>query len=107
MFDIDEDKYELFEINGYTVTDQFKGMGFDVTLSLLLLGSIGFFFTLYLIKIVALVAVYTVYKLQGSKNTFKGYKIYKNLLKAVFFNDLIAICRESFIEILIVGYFTA
>ena len=102
-FGIDEDKYELFEINGYLVTDQFKEMGYEVTMCILLLGSVGFFFMIYLLKVVALGFAYTFYRIKG-----KGvcYRWYKKLQKMVFFNNLIALCRESYIDLLIVGYFT-
>ena len=82
---------------------QLKEMGYEVTMCILLLGSVGFFFMIYLLKVVALGFAYTAYRIKG-----KGvcYRWYKKLQKMVFFNNLIALCRESYIDLLIVGYFT-
>ena len=106
VLEIEVERYELFHIKDFVVTDQFKGMGYDVSLSLLLLGSVGFYFVIYLIKVVALAMLYLIFLLQGSQKSFKGYKYLKMLIKSVFFNDLIVICRESYIELLIIGIFT-
>ena len=74
VFGIEVERYELFEINNFIVTDQFKDMGYDVTLSLLLLGSVGFYFVVYLIKVLALAILYLAFILQGSKKSFRFYK---------------------------------
>ena len=103
---IEVERYELFQINDFVVTDQFKGMGYDSSLSLLLLGSVGFYLVIYFFKVIALGMLYLIFVLQGSNKSFKGYKLQKMLIKSVFFNDLIIICRESYIELLIIVIFT-
>ena len=71
---IEVERYELFQINDFVVTDQFKGMGYDSSLSLLLLGSVGFYLVIYFLKVIALGMLYLIFRLQGSKKSFKGYK---------------------------------
>ena len=72
---IEVERYELFQINDFVVTDQFKGMGYDSSLSLLLLGSVGFYLVIYFFKVIALGMLYLIFVLQGSNKSFKGYKL--------------------------------
>jgi hypothetical protein len=76
-------------------------MGYDKSLILLLLGSIGLYFMIYLAKAFQLITIYAVLKTTG-----KGQKKFNKVFKSVFQNDLIALTREVYIELLIVGYFT-
>jgi hypothetical protein len=102
LFDIDEDKYEVLEINGSEVSDQFKTVGYDNTLVILLLGSVGFYFALHFLKIVILICCYIVLKTTG-----RGEKIFKKLYIMVFFDDLLKLSKESYIDLLVASYFVS
>ena len=91
----------MFEVNGRVLSDQFKESGYKHHLSILLLGSMGLFYLVYFMRIILLIIIGLLKSITG-----KGVILYQRLYQRVFFEDLITLSRESYIELLIIGYLT-
>ena len=74
-------------------------IGYNSGNSMLNLKTLAFVINIYIIKFLICVTAWISYKTTG-----RGLKIYQDLKNEVFFEDLIAITVEAFLELCISGY---
>ena len=98
VLNIDVEAQELTIFGGYQdVTDQILTLGYENQSSLLNLGTISLFMAIYFVKLVVFLIICLPLK-------HFNYDKYIEMRDAVFFQDLIDIITESFIELVISGY---
>ena len=79
--------------------DQMKVVGYSTSNAIILLGTITIVITIYIIKFFVCVLAWI-----SHKSTNKGKQLFEKLKYEVFYQDLIAITLEAFLELCISGY---
>ena len=76
-----------------------RDLGYKTSNSILNLGSLFILVLVYFIRVFLLIFFYISVKFFG-----KGKKIYENKFNAIFFNDILLLLMEGYMEFLIAGY---
>ena len=79
--------------------DQMKVVGYSTSNAIILLGTMTIVITIYIFKFFVCVFAWI-----SHKSTKKGKKLFEKLKYEVFYQDLIAIALEAFLELCISGY---
>jgi hypothetical protein len=104
MFDIIAPEYSTelvldFEEDDQVEFNQMADLGYETHNSILNLGSIALFLSIYFFKIIALLSLWLI-----RKYTPKCKENYKSLYKQVFFAELIGLLLEAYFELLITSF---
>ena len=79
-------------------------LGYESYFSLNNVGSFGIIFALYLIKVVIILTIRLLMYTNHLKNSKRAKKLLKWLLKDTFYNQVLAICLESYFSFPITSY---
>ena len=96
QFDVEAQELQIFG-GDQKVTDQIITLGYENQCSLLNLGSITFYLSAYFAKLIIFFLIMTPLKSHYSSR-------YDSMREELFYQDLVAILTESFLEIYISGY---
>lgn len=100
-FDLDEDRDEAISDQ---IISRFQTLWYKSYNCLENIGSLGIVFALYFVKVLAIFVLTFLFNFNYLKNSEKGKKLFKWLVKGTFYNQVFAICMESYFTFPISAY---
>jgi len=100
-FDLEEDRDEAISEE---IISRFQTLWYKSYNCLENIGSLGIVFGLYFAKVLVILGLAFLFNFNYLKNSEKGKKLYKWLVKGTFYNQVFAICIESYFNFPIAAY---